>query len=208
MIRDLLAKIEKYCSRNQLKKDEKLEAERRKQHEAQHAAQLKDSTEEQGFTAGGNQRVVSQSSIEEEEKEVDPSIQHSLDDVYTDEPEMKTEDDPFKKVPVMDDHNKPASLYEMEKSMDAVVEYSEHGADSSLERVGSDDEMTSLDQGTRGLPDIIGNQGNTPPPDVTGPPQGAHPPDLASRAAVDLLEDATESPSTQPVDLTDGLGQP
>ena len=206
------------------KKEEKLEAERRRQHEAQHAAALVDTSEEQGsFTAGGNQRniVKPQLSLEEEEKEVDPSIVGSLDNVYPDEPgtEMESEEDPFKKVPAMDDHEKPSSLLDMERSMDAVVVYSEQEQDSPPDEVSDtpadDNDCSSLDIGSRGaagLPDIIGNQGNTPPPDVTeqsSSHQPHPPPDLAvgAQRSVDLLDDtsAVEPVPTQPVDLTEGL---
>ncbi len=207
LIRDLLAEIEKYSSRNQHKKEEKAEAERRRLHEQQHSAIPKGNPEEQGtFTAGGNQRtnqrttvLPSQASVDDEEKDIDPSIVGSLDNVYSDEPEMTSEDDPFKKVPVMDERDKPSTLQEMEKSMDAVVEYSEQGVDTSMELLGSDDELSSLDQGSRGLPDIIGGPENTPPPDVTSQEPRS---DLA---AVDLLE--AGEPSAHLVDLTDSLGQ-
>lgn len=198
LIRDLLTEIEKYSSRNQLKKEEKAEAERRRLHEEQHAAIPKGNPEEQGtFTAGGNQRtaIPSQASVDEEEKDIDPSIVGSLDNVYSDEPDMTNEDDPFKKVPVMDERDKPSTLQEMEKSMDAVVEYSEQGVDTSMERCGSDDELSSLDQGSRGLPDIV----SSPPPDVTSQEP------RTDVAAVDLLEAGGE-PSTQLVDLTDSQG--
>ncbi len=208
MIRDLLEQIDQYSARNQRKKEEKAEAERRRLHEAQHAGISKGNPEEAGsFTAGGNQRntVSPQPSVEdeEEEKEIDPSIVGTLDDVYTEESEMKSEDDPFKKVPVMDEHNKPASLHQLEKSMDAVVEYSEQGTNDSIQGLGSEDELSSLlDQGGQGLPDILGTRDNTSPPDVTS---GDGRPDLAETAPVDLLE--AGDMSTQPVDLTDGLGQ-
>ncbi len=204
MIRDLLGEIEKYSARNQRKKEEKAEAERRRLHEAQHMAIPKGNPEEQGtFTAGGNQRntISPQPFAEEEEKDIDPSIVGSLDHVYDEESVMKSEDDPFKKVPVMDEHDKPATLQKMEKSMDAVVEYSEQGANNSIERSESDEELSSLvvDQGSQGLPDILGSQENTSHPDVTNQKLC---PDLAA-TAIDLLE--AGDVSTQPVDLTDGL---
>lgn len=181
LIRDLLAEIEKYSSRNQLKKEEKAEAERRRQHEAQHAALQKSIPEEKsGFTAGGNQQqnnIPPQPSVdeEEEEKEVDPSIVGTLDNVYTEESEMKSEDDPFKKVPAMDEHDKPSTLLEMEKSMDAVVEYtSEQRAATSLE---ADNELSSLDHGSRGLSNSTGGK--------------------------DLLK--ADNPTNRPVDIADGL---
>ena len=228
MIKDLLTQIDRYCARNLSKKEERLEADRRRQHEAQHAAAQIDTSEEQGsFTAGGNQRniVKPQVSLEEEDQEVDPSIVGSLDDVYPDEPgtEMESEEDPFKKVPAMDDHEKPSSLLDMERSMDAVIVYSDRGADQVSPIDGGadrnfpadDNDCTNLDSGSRtaaGLPDIIGNQGNTPPPDVTDQSSSHHPhppPDLAvgAQRSVDLLDDtsAVEPVPSQPVDLTEGL---
>ena len=93
--------------------------ERQRQHEAQHA-QVSDSSSDtdQGKLTAGNKAEE-----EEEEKEIDPSIVGSLDDVYKDDPndpnERMKDEDPFKKVPMIGDHEKPTM--EMEKSYDAMV---------------------------------------------------------------------------------------
>lgn len=167
--------------------------------------------EEQGtFTAGGNQRSkLPANEAAEEEQEIDPSIVGSLDNVYPDKPgtEMECEEDPFKKVPVMNDHEKPSSLLDMERSMDAVVVYSEQDS-SPLEEESID--LGNGPSGTADLPDVIGRQGNSQPPDVTDQ-NSSHepcpPPDLAvgAQRSVDLLDDASSVESTQPVDLTEGL---
>ena len=216
------------------------------------------------FTAGESTKVE-----EEEEKEVDPSLVGSLDDVYTDEPGSMMTDDPFQRMPVMDDKEKPASLMEMEKSLDALVYSEEEDMDSS------DLDVSSLDRGVRtkrpgrdnpfslgheeeelhdqavvqppelseedSLPDVVGalsageqhgleNPGppstlpdvqpatvsHTPGPDVASgfPTPSSLPLDLAvgAQQAVDLVDQASqalggEPPSSQPVDLTDGLLQ-
>ena len=229
MIKTLLAEIDKYCARNLQEREERNEAERRRQHEAQHAKLLITSAEEeQGvLTAGGN--PLNQANEEEEEKEVDPSLVGSLDDVYKDEPgaEMR-EEDPFSKVPVKDDHQ---NLMEMERSVDAMAQLAEHeedpGSPTSPESPGLNASadvsvlnsavrnLTVSPATTKQLPDLVG----VAPPSR---PQGASnqiagganlPLDLAVGAhqSVDLIEGASSSSVTansQPVDLTEGLERP
>lgn len=66
---------------------------------------------------------------DEEEKEVDPSLVGSLDNVYTEETEAAmNKEDPFKIVPVMDKESTPA---EIEKTVNALVMYSSEGDDSN-----------------------------------------------------------------------------
>ena len=167
------------------------------------------------LTAGGNPVD------EEEEKEVDPSLVGSLDDVYRDEPgaEMR-EEDPFAKVPVKDDHH---NLLEMERSVDAMAQLAEHDGEpsspTSQESPGvTAADVSNLDLGVRDsnlsplakqLPDLLGV---TPPRPEQVPnqvPQANLPLDLAigAQCSVDLLEDASSSTSSQPVDLTEGLEQ-
>lgn len=105
------------------------------------------------FTAGEASRE-GEGEEEEEEKEVDPSLVGSLDNVYKDEPGAPVKDDPFYKVPVIDSHEKPASLMEMEKSLDALAvscavdpaqEPNQQGGEQDI----SDLDFSSLDRGTR-----------------------------------------------------------
>ena len=228
MIKSLLAEIEKYCARNLQEREEKNEAERRRQHEAQHAKLLVTSAkEEKGvFTAGGNPLNKSE---EEEEKEVDPSLVGSLDDVYQDEPgaEMR-EEDPFAKVPVKDDHH---NLMEMERSVDAMAQRAEHeedpGSPLSLESPGlnASADVSSLDSGVRNmnlspaakqLPDLVGVAPSSRPQQQASnqvAPAANLPLDLAvgAQRSVDLIEGVSSSStmaSSQPVDLTEGLDRP
>ena len=78
---------------------------------------------------------------EEEEKEVDPSLIGSLDNVYTEEPGTMPGEDPFKRVPMILDNEKPSNLMEMEKTLEAMEASIDQ--ESSLE-LDSDD-MSSLD---------------------------------------------------------------
>jgi len=205
--------------------------ERRRLHEAQHAQVENPVDEEQGALTAGDK-----TDEDEEEKEIDPSIVGSLDDVYKDDPngEMK-EEDPFKKVPVMGDHDKPTK--EMEKSFDAMAALVVESPGSPLP-----EDATSLDKELRhppsdsaladaqALPDLVGAAGQQDPTPVLSPSQPSPPSssssvsglvttpastsssglplDLAvgARKAVDLLDDATGGlPNSRPVDLTQGL---
>ena len=76
---------------------------------------------------------------EEEEKEVDPSLVGSLDNVYTEDPGTMPGEDPFKSIPM---NQKPSNLMEMEKTLDAMEASIDQ--ESSLELDSSDD-MSSLD---------------------------------------------------------------
>lgn len=221
IIKDMLHHIEQYSSRNQRTRTEKVETERRRLHEAQHAQLGGPASEEHGALTAGDKE-------EEEEKEVDPSIVGSLDNVYKDEPgaDMK-EEDPFKKVPVLSDHEKP--MMEMEKSYDAMVALVEDSPDSPLP-----EDATSLDRELRHppsvnedsasipnfLPDLVGvvhysgTSPSTPPPTSSSNTHTATrglPLDLAvgAQRSVDLLEEAGQATGglsvSQPVDLTKGL---
>lgn len=190
--------IEQYCGRNLQKRDERIEAERRRQHEAQHA-QLGGALDEEKstLTAGENATLKEQGEEEEEEeKEVDPLIVGSLDDVYKDEPgdEMK-EEDPFKKAPVMDDHEKPSSMMEMEKSLDAMVALVEHTPGSPVP-----EDATNLDSQLR---ERVG-EGS-----VSTLIAGVDPPllDLAQLEGGGGTS-AVPPPSSQAVDLAKGVGLP
>ena len=230
MIKTLLAEIDKYCARNLQEREERKEAERRRQHEAQHAKLLVTSAEEeQGvLTAGGN--PLNAANEEDEEKEVDPSLVGSLDDVYKDEPgaEMR-EEDPFSKVPVKDDHQ---NLMEMERSVDAMAQRAEHeedpGSPTSLESPGinASADVSVLNSAVRNLtvslatakqlPDLVGVAPPTRPQEASNQIAGGPanlPLDLAVGAhqSVDLIEGASSSSMTansQPVDLTEGLERP
>ena len=214
MIKTLLTEIDKYSARNRQEREERNEAERRRQHEAQHAKLLLPMTspeEEQGVLTDGSNTMDEE---EEEEKEVDPSLVGSLDDVYPDEPgaDMR-EEDPFSKVPVKDDHQ---NLMQMERSLDAMAQRAEHDQDPpSPMAVDSpiNADVSSLDLGVRDLnlatqlPDLVGVA--SPPPLSQSSNQASQtglPLDLAvgARCSVDLLENASPV-TTQPVDLTQGL---
>lgn len=206
IIKDLLTSIDKYCGRNLQKRDERIEAERRRQHEAQHAQLGTSSSNEQNALTAGAQ--TNQEEEEEEEKEVDPSIVGSLDDVYKDEPGsyMKGED-PFKKVPMMDDHEKPSSMMAMEKSVDAMVALVEHTPGSPLP-----EDATSLD---RQLRQAVGGQSNImlPPEQAPGgeqeevvPPSTSIPLGLAVGAKRLLQEEAGDDTTPLPSQPVDRLG--
>ena len=107
---------------------------------------------------------------------MDPSIVGSLDDVYKDEPGTLKEEDPFKKVPMMDDHEKPSSMMEMEKSVDAMVALVEHTPGSplpeeatSLEKELSDCEIASPDHLVRSKGGVAGavTMNSSVPQDLT-----------------------------------------
>ena len=227
LIKSLRMDIDRYSARNLQQRESKLEVERRHMHEAQHSQQEGRLDEVAPFTAGGAK--------EEEEKEVDPALVGSLDDVYPDEPGAMMREDPFQGK-VMDDKEKPASLMELEKSIDALAVYSDEdpsAADSS------NLDSSSLDRGVRNPRQgdaLIGRQmipllelGQSPDlqssnrtvgeelPDVVGVAShaGTGGPDVASlpldvaagtQGSVDLLGEARQSDQDAwPVDLTDGL---
>ena len=79
---------------------------------------------------------------EEEEKEVDPSLVGSLDNVYTEAPGTMPGEDPFKRVPMMQGKEKPSNLMEMEKTLDAMEASIDHESSQELD---SSDDMSSLD---------------------------------------------------------------
>ena len=79
---------------------------------------------------------------EEEEKEVDPSLVGSLDNVYTEAPGTMPGEDPFKRVPMMQGNDKPSNLMEMEKTLDAMEASIDHESSHELD---SSDDMSSLD---------------------------------------------------------------
>ena len=217
--------IDRYCARNLSEKEERLEAERKRAHEAQHAQQGLKVVEATVFTAG--ESIELDNEEEEEEKEVDPSLVGSLDNVLP-EPgaEMATEKDPFKGA-MMDEKEKPTSLLEMERSLDAMVAYREPPGSSS-DSCSENDDFSSLDCGTRSssqagqqqqqqqqqqtvdqanqdlLPDLLGvppppapNQ--APPPDVAASPGSSHSPRLLPSAGA-----AGGGQSNLPLDLAVG----
>lgn len=79
---------------------------------------------------------------EEEEKEVDPSLVGSLDNVYTEEPGTMPGEDPFKRVPMIVDKEKPSNLMEMEKTLEAMEASIDQESSQELD---SSDDMSSLD---------------------------------------------------------------
>lgn len=188
-------------------------------HEAQHALGIPIGEDHGTLTAGG----ISHDE-EEEEKEVDPSIVGSLDDVYKDEPgaDMK-EEDPFKKVPVMGDHEKP--MMEMEKSYDAMVadtlgsplpeDATSLDRELREQRPSVDEDVASATAGPNALPDLVGVMhlsGNTHIPSSSSATLSPGLPlDLAvgAQRSVDLLEEAGQANAglsvSRPVDLTEGL---
>ncbi|CAI8032183.1 Protein phosphatase 1 regulatory subunit 37, partial [Geodia barretti] len=144
LIKELLMEVEKYSARNLGERESRAELERRRQHEAQHAqlvATQKSQEETQQFTAGGSVGGLAAMNDEEEEKEVDPSLIGSLDNVYTEKPGTMAGEDPFKRVPMMLDNEKPSNMMEMEKTLEAMEASIDQ--ESSLE-LDSDD-MSSLD---------------------------------------------------------------
>lgn len=138
---------------------------------------------------------------------MDPSIVGSLDNVYKDEPGTFMKEDPFKKVPMMDDHEKPSSMMAMEKSVDAMVALVEHMPGSPVP-----DDATSLDKALR----HPSNQITSTPehlPDVLGESEVAEVPAIplvGARRPVGFLEEASSggelAPASKPVDLTKGPG--
>ena len=76
---------------------------------------------------------------EEEEKEVDPLLVGSLDNVYTDEEEAEMmKEDPFKKAPVMDkDHS---STFEMEETVNALLVYSSESSEDNPSPIPEEEE--------------------------------------------------------------------
>ena len=97
---------------------------------------------------------------EEEEKEVDPSLVGSLDNVYTEETEAEMmKEDPFKKAPVMDkDH--VSSNYEIEETVNALLVYS---SDS-----GQDCPSSPLPEDEEGNSSIAGSVSRQDPPTLSG----------------------------------------
>ncbi len=188
LIKTLLMEIDRYCARNLQEREDRAEAERMRQHEAQHA-QLVGSQDELR-TAGdvpggeGDGERTSGEAEEEEAKEIDPSLIGSLDDVYPDDPGTMVPEDPFKRVPVMDHDHETASLKQMEKEMDALEVY---GKEDSLtlqaiaEAEGSPEEdFSSLDSGVRsanlnpsaGATDMVGSLINSVQRQVVGGIEG------------------------------------
>ena len=120
-----------------------MEAERRRQHEAQHAHLAATEAESAVLTAGLSPEATPPPPLDVEEKEVDPSLVGSLDDVYANEPaEIGASEDPFQRMPVMQDKEKPASLMEMEKSIDALAVYAKQDS-------GANTDKSSTDRGVR-----------------------------------------------------------
>ena len=83
-----------------------------------------------------------QADEEEEEKEVDPSLVGSLDNVYTEAPGTMPGEDPFKREPMMVDNEKPSNLKEMEKNLEAMEASIDQESSQELD---SSDDMSSLD---------------------------------------------------------------
>ncbi len=83
---------------------------------------------------------------EEEEKEVDPSLVGSLDNVYTEETEaqMMKEDDPFKKVQPVVDKDHASSTYEIEETVNALLVYSSDSNSHSPLQEDEDNDLSSL----------------------------------------------------------------
>ena len=207
-MRTLLGEIDNYCTRNSREREERAEDERRRQHEAQHAHLGTVETESPSLTAGLTAEGLPP---EEEEKEVDPSLVGSLDDVYKDEPgEMGVGEDPFQRMPAMQqDGDKPASLMEMEKSMDALAVYTEEDGDGKSEPdesnmdkgVRSPADQSSTDRGVR-QPVPIPNSVHSPPREAMSVPADAMSgdpdelPDLVGVSPNDLPPDTLPAPPT------------
>ena len=213
MIRDLLAEIDRYCARNLHEREERAEAERRRQHEAQHAQLVGSGEETSQFTAGES---TTKEEEEEEKKEVDPSLVGSLDDVYTDEPGSMMTDDPFQRLPVMDDKEKPASLMAMEKSLDALVYSDEEDLDldaSSLDRgvrTRSLDVQPPESSEEDSLPDVVGalsgEQHGHENPDLPRALPDVQPTTVSHTPRPDVASGSPNAPSL-PLDLAVGAQQ-
>ena len=212
----MLNEIENYCIRNRAQREKKLMEERKRQHESEHTKLKEAAGEGPELTVGGE--------AEPPVKDVDPSLVGSLENVYQKEPRGIVQEDPFQNT-IIDDKEKPTSLLEMEKTLDAMVPYNE-GADVEGEQVdqrGAQDSTAEPDQpnpetafsGGRqddSLPDLV--EMGPPPYEVVGVPpdvqasatvtpdvasiSGSQPPDLAvdTRQAVDLLGETGLPPPT------------
>ena len=203
----MLTEIENYCNRNRTLREKRMLAERQKQHESEHTKQKEAGDEVPELTVGGEAIPA---------KDVDPSLVGSLEHVYEKEPPGVVREDPFQNT-IIDDKEKPTSLLEMEKTLDAMVSYDE-GADVDSEQVelrgGAQDSSTAepdvLDPENSSpstkqddsLPDLVGTNPSTikedgVPPDIqvsamtpdVASISGSQPPDLAvdTQQAVDLL---------------------
>ena len=98
---------------------------------------------------------------EEEEKEVDPSLVGSLDNVYTEETEaeMMKEDDPFKKAPVLD-KDSMGSAYEIEETANALVAYTSESIQEDCTSPLPEDEENELSGLSNQGPSPSGGQEN------------------------------------------------
>lgn len=143
----------------------------------------------------------------EEEKDVDPSLVGSLDNVYTDETEaaMNKEDDPFKTVVMNTDEATPA---EMEKTVNALVLYSSEHDDSNecLSPIPSDADTCPLpeetnESGGEGL-DLLGG----PPPSTVSGSQELLPDIIGTTSVQGPLPDVQQANHTNPPDITPPSG--
>ncbi|KAL5463506.1 hypothetical protein EMCRGX_G032406 [Ephydatia muelleri] len=206
MIKDMLGEIEGYSVRNRTRRDQKILEERKKQHESEHTKQKEAGDEVPELTVGGDAIPA---------KEVDPSLVGALEHVYEKPPGVAPQEDPFQNT-IIDDKEKPVSLLEMEKSLDAMVTTSlGEDADSEQAELRGAQDISTADPDLLDpeappsakqddvLPDLVGTspppeKGEGAPPDVqvsvTMTPDVAfisHPqlPNLAANTqhAVDLL---------------------
>lgn len=196
LIRDMIAEIENYCARNRAQRDKKMMEERKKQHESEHAKQKGTGDEVPELTVGGDTTPTN---------EIDPSLIGSLEHVY-EKPPGVVEQDPFQNT-IIDDKEKPTSLLEMEKTLDAMVTTLGEPADGEGEQVelkGAQDSSTAdpdlIDPETTppaseqddSLPDLVGT--NPTPDKGEGPP-----PDI--QVSVTMTPDVASISSSQPPDL-------
>ena len=202
----MLGEIEGYSVRNRTRRDQKILEERKKQHESEHTKQKEAGDEVPELTVGGDAIPA---------KEVDPSLVGALEHVYEKPPGVAPQEDPFQNT-IIDDKEKPVSLLEMEKSLDAMVTTSlGEDADSEQAELRGAQDISTADPDLLDpeappsakqddvLPDLVGTspppeKGEGAPPDVqvsvTMTPDVAfisHPqlPNLAANTqhAVDLL---------------------
>ena len=112
----MYTEIENYCKRNHTLREKRILAERHEQH-------------------------ISEPKEADPAKDVVPSLVGSLGHVYEKESPGVVREDPFQNT-IINDKEKPTSLLEMEKTLDAMVSYGE-GADVRVELRGVQDSSTA-----------------------------------------------------------------
>ena len=142
---------------------------------------------------------------EEEEKEVDPSLIGSLDNVYTEETEaeMMKEDDPFKRVPVVD---KDKSTYEIEETVNALLVYSSESSSKDCQSPLPEDEDNDLSNASSQNPSFPSGPVDLLTSDTTSSDTVTDPPLIPGlgTSSQELLPDVIggSSSGSQPTEVT------